>query len=446
MVASAAAAFASLVLVQLGEASATKCDDILKDAFADICDFRVQHGSIAIRGLHAKYWKYTSVNWSNNSKLPILMVHGGPAWSHQYMLPLKQQACRGREVVFYDQVGAGESSKPADPQRSAPWLFTIDYYVEELQALVDHLGWSAFHFVGNSWGTIIGQKYGFLQDPRLQSLVLSGPLSDAQLYIQSQWDQRIGSLGSLPLSVQHRLQHLEAERAYDSASYEELNTYITPFFTSRTVPLADCLLKAVANLDSDVSKSIYVGMQGHSEFSIGGVLGSMNLTGRLPQISVPVLLTHGRYDTMRPPVVEVMRTNIPRAWRAEMPRSGHASMIDDPLLMNNVVGEFLDRVEVSGKLDSFTPWLASAVDAMAGGPGAGSTAGPFGSSAVMLAVAGWQNQERGGSLMFTLNQGILLVAVGFLTGVLGGRSMQSLFRRELLLGQGLREPLKPTTS
>ena len=31
-----------------------------------------------------------------------------------------------------------------------------------------------------------------------------------------------------------------------------------------------------------------------------------NFTHRLPEIRNPVLLTHGRYDTMRPPVVDAM--------------------------------------------------------------------------------------------------------------------------------------------
>ena len=31
---------------------------------------------------------------------------------------------------------------------------TQDYYVEELLSLVDALGWTRFHFLGNSWGTL----------------------------------------------------------------------------------------------------------------------------------------------------------------------------------------------------------------------------------------------------------------------------------------------------
>ena len=107
------------------------------------------------------------------------------------MIPLKQQACRGRKVIFYDQVGAGVSEKPASASATAPWLLTIAYYVEELQAVADALvGSGSFHLLGSSWGTVVAQEYALQTPPpqQLASLVLSGPLSDGQLYIDSQWD------------------------------------------------------------------------------------------------------------------------------------------------------------------------------------------------------------------------------------------------------------------
>ncbi|CAE7839860.1 pip, partial [Symbiodinium microadriaticum] len=88
-------------------------------------------------------------------------------------------------------VGGGASSQP--DLKKAPWLLTVDYYVEELGALVDFLGWKQFHLLGSSWGTILGQAYAFTKDPRLRAVILSGPLSDGDLYWKSQWDATQGS-------------------------------------------------------------------------------------------------------------------------------------------------------------------------------------------------------------------------------------------------------------
>ena len=73
------------------------CDQLTPD----LCDLSVTDGTLTIRGLELRYWVYEPP--TPKSMLPIIMVHGGPGWSHHYLLPLKQQACRGRKVIFYDQ-------------------------------------------------------------------------------------------------------------------------------------------------------------------------------------------------------------------------------------------------------------------------------------------------------------------------------------------------------
>jgi len=41
---------------------------------------------------------------SSSSSLPhLIVVHGGPGFSHEYLLTLRQPACLGCSVIFYDQ-------------------------------------------------------------------------------------------------------------------------------------------------------------------------------------------------------------------------------------------------------------------------------------------------------------------------------------------------------
>ena len=170
------------------------CDELTPS----LCDLRVTNGSLAVRGLEVQYTHYHAVN-PDRSKLPIVMVHGGPGWSHHYMLPLKQQACRGRDVYFYDQAGAGTSERPTPSSRiAAPWLFNLSYYPEEMMAVVAHLGLARHHVLGSSWGTIVAQLYALRHPPGLASLTLSGPLSDSQLYKDSQWDALEGTSARSP--------------------------------------------------------------------------------------------------------------------------------------------------------------------------------------------------------------------------------------------------------
>ena len=88
-------------------------------------------------------------------------------------------------------------------------------------------------------------------------------------------------------------------------------------------------------------------MQGASEFVIGGVLTNFNTTGLLPNIRRPTLLTSGRFDTMRPPVLRTMLAGIPNAIWHMFNHSGHMSMIDDAGEMNDVLASFLEGRNIS---------------------------------------------------------------------------------------------------
>ena len=74
----------------------------------------------------------------------------------------------------------------------------------------------------------------------------------------------------------------------------------------------------------------------------------MDLIPRLNELKVPVLLTHGKFDTMRPSTVKSIQDQIPISERVMFPHSGHVSMIDDAELMNDVVASFISRVEKGG--------------------------------------------------------------------------------------------------
>jgi proline iminopeptidase len=349
------------------------CDELTPD----LCDLSVNTGTFLIKGINVRYWMYYSSTTSRDrreksrksqKKLPVVVVHGGPAWPHYYLLPLKKLACDGRDVIFYDQAGCGDSTLPEANQSVQdvyPWLLDPNYYaLQELPALLDHLAIYRFHLLGHSWGTILAQIYALdastFERKRLVSMSLSGCISDLQLEVEQQWDPSTGNLGELPPFVQKRIHALEAAKAYDSPEYEVINDVLTTFFTCRTAPLPDCFLLSA----SKMNREIYLKMQGPSEFAIGGVLVNFNVTGRLHELSdLPVLLMSGRYDTVRPAVVEVMHQNLPMSERILFPRSGHVSAIDEAGPMNEAVADFLERVEAAGR-DRFVPRLVKMPEPM----------------------------------------------------------------------------------
>ncbi|WP_019695496.1 alpha/beta fold hydrolase, partial [Mycobacterium avium] len=85
--------------------------------------------------------------------LPLLVIHGGPGLPHDYLRSLRRLAT-DREVIFWDQLGCGNSKCPPNPG-----LWTMERSVAEVDAVVRALRLDRFHLFGNSWGGMLAQQY-----------------------------------------------------------------------------------------------------------------------------------------------------------------------------------------------------------------------------------------------------------------------------------------------
>lgn len=75
----------------------------------------------------------------------LVVLHGGPGLSHDYLLGLLALAGPGRRVVVYDQRGVGRSVGVVDSRLAAR-------QVEDLTAVQDAFGASRVHLLGHSAG------------------------------------------------------------------------------------------------------------------------------------------------------------------------------------------------------------------------------------------------------------------------------------------------------
>jgi L-proline amide hydrolase len=310
----------------------------LADIMGDTSHLVCEESTIVIRGLRVACFKYTNPN-IDSSKAPLVALHGGPAFPHGYISPLKLLADQGYPVIFYDQCGCGKSSYVHVPQADAPWLLTVEYYIEELHAVLNHFKLDSFHLFGSSWGSMLAQEFAVLQPPGLKSLILDGPLADAQLYITSQWRDRISTL---PTYSQNLLRKLTRTKQFNTPEYAALNEVLGKHFSCRVVPRPDVWEQCLKTMNT----AIYTAMQGESEFTIGGVLEHWSVVDRLHLVQVPTLVCIGQYDSMTEECAMVMVNNIPRAWPLVIiPRAAHCKLMDEPQLCCAEFAKFLDAVE-----------------------------------------------------------------------------------------------------
>ena len=108
----------------------------------------------------------------NRTRTPIVVLHGGPGLSHDYLLPLADLTSQSYPVFFYDQLGNARSTHLPD---KPPTFWTIDLFLDELDNLLTHFGiQNDYHVVGHSWGGMMISEYIVRRQPSgLRRLVLS---------------------------------------------------------------------------------------------------------------------------------------------------------------------------------------------------------------------------------------------------------------------------------
>ena len=89
----------------------------------------------------------------NSDRVKVLLLHGGPAMTHEYMECFESfLPAQGYEIIEYDQLGSFYSDQPKDSS-----LWTIDRFVEEVEQVRVALNLTKdnFYIIGNSWGSML---------------------------------------------------------------------------------------------------------------------------------------------------------------------------------------------------------------------------------------------------------------------------------------------------
>ena len=79
----------------------------------------------------------------------VVLVHGNPTWSF-YFRTLIPELAKEHRVIVPDHLGCGLSDKPQD------YPYTLEGHIQNLGALVDHLGLARWSLVMHDWGGAIG--------------------------------------------------------------------------------------------------------------------------------------------------------------------------------------------------------------------------------------------------------------------------------------------------
>jgi L-proline amide hydrolase len=296
----------------------------------------VREGTVAfpLEGEEAETWYRVTGDLrpgDASAPAPLVVLHGGPGGTHDYLLSLADLA-DGRAVVHYDQLGNGRSTHY--PDRGADF-WTVDLFVRELHNLVEALGIADRHHVlGQSWGGFLGQEYAFTKPPGLRALVLADTAASFPDFVAEA--NRLRTL--LPPEVEETLRRHEAAGTTDDPEYMEACLVFYRRHVCR-VEWPPEVAEVFAWIERD--PTVYHTMNGPSEFHVVGSIRDWQSRDRLGEIDVPTLLVSGRHDEATPALQEALLEGIRGSEWICFEESSHMPHVEERERYMQVVGDWL---------------------------------------------------------------------------------------------------------
>ena len=280
-------------------------------------------------------FKVWTKRFGNNPRIKVLLLHGGPAATGEYMECFESFFPKeGFEFYEYDQLGSYRSDKPTDSS-----LWTTDRFVEEVEQIRKAIGADKnnFYLLGNSWGGILAMSYALKYQDNMKALIVANMMASCPEY--GKYAEEVLSKQMDPKVVEE-IKAIEARGEFSSPRYMEL---LTPNYYNEHI----CRLKEwpepVNRSFAHLNYEIYKMMQGPSEFGIAGRLANWDVKARLKEIKIPSLMIGANHDTMDPKAMEEQSKLVQKGRYLYCPNGSHLAMWDDQqVFMNGVIGFIKD--------------------------------------------------------------------------------------------------------
>ncbi len=269
----------------------------------------------------------------NSGRLPLIVAHGGPGCTHDYVDSFKDLAATGRAVVHYDQLGNGRSTHlPQAPKD----FWCVDLFLAELDNLIAHLGLRDYALLGQSWGGILGAEHAVRQPVGLKALIIANSPASMELWCEAANELR----QALPADVQATLQRHEDAGTTDTPEYRAASDVFYARHVCRIQPMPAEVARTFAAIDAD--PTVYHAMNGPTEFHVVGSMRNWTIIDRLSRIQAPTLLISGRFDEATPATVQPFADGIEEVQWQIFEQSSHMPHVEEREACMASVAAFLN--------------------------------------------------------------------------------------------------------
>jgi pimeloyl-ACP methyl ester carboxylesterase len=295
---------------------------------------------------------------------PLIVLHDGPGlpmlpqFADRRSRPYDTLAALGVDVFYYDQRGAGLSSRQ-DLVRDRP--YSVAMHVADLEAARVAIGAPQVILAGTGWGATLALQYAMAYPRQVRALLLESPaalwpaqwpdllpatararLTDVQasLYAASQQPPLRLVLGRMMADVSRPAAHQfiddwEADQWWTQALHASWRLG-QPRFTCGDLTIDSGSPTVPAGAPSTRGAGFFA----HS-YTLADAAQLPDPRGALGALSVPILLVRGACDFVDPRVRDDYLTALPQARSVIIPEAGHHAWLAQPARFSEAVATFV---------------------------------------------------------------------------------------------------------
>ena len=249
--------------------------------------------------------------WVTGAGPSVLLLHGGPGLGFEYLDPMAEEILTGRyRVASFQQRGLTPSTVEGP--------FTIERAVADVDAVLDHLGWSRVLLVGHSWGGHLALHVAVSLPDRLAGVLAVDTLGGVGDGGESTFGaELVRRVAPDRRAAAEALMALDDREATPEQRVELLGMLWPSYFASpdSAPPMPEVRIaeEASAGLSADLERELPA------------------LEVALPGIRVPVGVLAGQESPMPPgEAATATADRIPGAWVALEADAGHFPWVERP--------------------------------------------------------------------------------------------------------------------
>jgi len=241
--------------------------------------------------------------WCEGEGTRVLLMHGGPGLSFDYLDPMADDIGDGYAIASYQQRGLAPSTTSLSSG--------VAEEADDAVRVLDHLGWDRAYVIGHSWGGHLLLHLALAHPERLHGGLAVDPLGGVG-------DGGLAAFGAEMMrrasdDDRTRAEEIDAQVARDGQSDELMLAHLAAMWPSYFASPADAPSMPPIRVRAAAYETVFASV----------LAGLGDLEANLPKIAVPLGFAVGAASPIPVDASKATAARIPGAWVEIVAGAGH---------------------------------------------------------------------------------------------------------------------------